>query len=295
MDLNALSPYIRIAMYSSLPENWVLSKRVIYDYELIYVQSGSCIITVNDVEYLCDANKVVFLRPGIPHSFHVCDLMQFSQPHIHFDAIYNDNSTITPISFKDRPQMTEQEIKLISHDFFSDIPIPVVFEPEDPKEFKRCFFELINVYKSDSSDTIRLKSLMLEIIRLIINQFTLKDSMSYSRQSRKLLAVKEFVDSNHMRDLSLDEIASLFSFNKFSLIRAFKKEFGETVISYYNSKKSETACSLLLDTALSIKEISDLLGFSDEYTFSRFFKNKNGNSPTIYRPPKKTVPDQRHD
>ncbi len=282
MDLNMLSPYIRVAMYSNLPKKWILPKRVIYDYEIIYVQSGSCNIIVDGIDNICTSGKVVFLRPGIPHSFNVSENEVFCQPHIHFDAQYSPNSKITPISFKDISQMTEKEKSLISDDVFNEIAIPVVFEPENGKEFKKYFFELLNHYRDNSTDIIKLKSLMLEILRLILNQFS-DPEKNHLRKYNMLSSVVEYIDANHMNVISLDDISSYFSCNKYTLLRSFKEKYGETVISYYNTKRFETACGLLYDTALSIKEISEMLHFSDEYTFSRFFKNKCGSSPSAYR------------
>ena len=40
---------------------------------------------------------------------------------------------------------------------------------------------------------------------------------------------------------------------------------------------------MLRETALSITEIALQLNFSDIYTFSRFFKQKTGTSPKLYR------------
>lgn len=283
MDLNNLSPYIRIAMYSILPEKWVLEKRVIYDYEIIYIQNGSCNINVGGKDYNCTADQVVFLRPGIPHSFRVLENGEFSQPHIHFDAVYSGNSVITPVSFKDISQMTNEEKSLISDDVFSNINIPVVFIPDSPTEFKKCFFDILNHYREKSDDTLKLKIMMLEMIRLILNQFASEKGTDQSGNSKLLYAVKEYIDANHMHMISLDDIASYFSCNKFTLLRAYREKYGETIIAYYNRKRFETASVMLVDTMLSIREISDMLNFSDEYTFSRFFKNRCGISPSSYR------------
>lgn len=283
MDLNRLSPYIRIAMYSTLPEGWNIERRVIYDYEIIYVQSGECKINVEGTDNICTANKVVFLRPGIPHSFCVPDNCIFNQPHIHFDAIFTQNSSITPVSFKDIPQMTNEERRLITADIFSEINIPTVFEPENPKEFRKLFFELINLYSENNSDILKQKSLMLEILRLIINQFKKGNRNNDSINTVRLSAVKEYIDANYMHNISLDDIASYFSYNKYTLLRSYKHRFGETIISYCNRKRIDTSKKLLEETSLTVKEISEMLNFTDEYTFSRFFKNKCGCSPSVFR------------
>ena len=283
MDLNRLSPYIRIAMHSTLPEKCIIEKRIIYDYEIIYVQSGSCYINVDGTDYLCTAGKIVFLRPGIPHSFRVPDNCKFCQPHIHFDAVYNENSSITPVSFKDYDKMSKAERLLISNDIFKDINIPTVFESDSNKEFKKLFFELISNYSEGKKDIVKYKALMLEILRLIINQFSANSDEIDVKNSVRLKAVKEYVDANFMHNISLEDIASYFSFNKYTLLRGFKNMYGDTIISYCNKRRMETSEKLLTETTLTVKEISEILNFTDEYTFSRFFKNNRGVSPSSFR------------
>jgi YesN/AraC family two-component response regulator len=48
-------------------------------------------------------------------------------------------------------------------------------------------------------------------------------------------------------------------------------------------KKISFAKKLLVDTSLSVKQISDKLCFSDEYYFSNIFKKKTGQTPSQYR------------
>ena len=56
-----------------------------------------------------------------------------------------------------------------------------------------------------------------------------------------------------------------------------------TPMRYLNNLKMETATSLLLNSDLSVKEISWKLGFSSQYHFSRNFKAYSGCTPTDYR------------
>lgn len=283
MDGNIISPYVRVAMYSSLPQGFVLKKRIIYDYELIYVRSGSCKIVFDDNVYECKKNDAVFIRPGVSHAFFVLSSDGFVQPHIHFDPVYDTQSPIVPVSFKDRCDMTYDERMLIRDDILADIPIPTVFVPENTSEFRRAFFSLINLYISDNRNILKIKSEMLTILDLVIKQFSRKMNDTSDNSDRLLRLIKEYIDANHMNIISLDDIADQFSCNKFTVIRKFKEKYGKTVISYYNTKRFETAQRLLGTTTFTVKDISEALNFSDEYTFSRFFKNRSGVSPTLYR------------
>lgn len=283
MDENLFSPYIRTAMYSTLPQGYIIKKRIIFDYEIIYVTGGKCRICFDDGEYECKRNDVVFIRPGEAHSFCVASDGGFEQPHIHFDVVYDTMSSDIPVSFKDRDEMSQNEIAQIREDVLKDIPIPHVFVPENSAEFKKFFFSVINQYTSNSCSKLKLKSEMLYLLNTVIQQFSGVRSEVTDNFDRLISLIKEYVDANHMSVITLDGIAEIFSCNKFTVLRKFRRKYGCTIISYYNTKRYEAAVSLLETTELSVKQISEALNFSDEYTFSRFFKNRAGISPTLYR------------
>jgi AraC-like DNA-binding protein len=67
----------------------------------------------------------------------------------------------------------------------------------------------------------------------------------------------------------------------------FRKQFtrvvGVSPARYRANKMIEHACKLMLERDLSGKEIASLLGFSDEYHFSKRFKKVMGMSPSQFR------------
>lgn len=284
MDENIFSPYIRTAMYSILPQGFMLKKRVIFDYELIYVLGGKCNICFENRDFVCKRNDVVFIRPGESHSFRVVSDDGFEQPHIHFDIVYDSQSGDIPVSFKDRCEMSQEEIGQIRDDILRDIPIPSVFVPDNVTEFKKLFFSVINLYKSSGCSTLKLKSEMLMLLNSVITQFSRnRNDNTVDNVERLVSLIKEYVDANHMNIITLDGIAEMFCCNKFTALRKFKEKYGCTIISYYNMRRYETARQLLETTELTITQVSDVLNFSDEYTFSRFFKTRSGVSPRHFR------------
>ena len=73
MYKNYFSPYVRIAMFSTIQAPFLINERVLYDYEIIFVRNGKCKLTVNGTEYICTRNDIVFIRPGVPHKLENCE------------------------------------------------------------------------------------------------------------------------------------------------------------------------------------------------------------------------------
>lgn len=237
---------------------------------------------IDGIDYICKKNNVVFLPPGVPHSFYV-GKEGVSQPHIHFDAIYTQNSLITPISFKNRDAMTSEEISLIQEDVLSAINIPYVFSPEDPSSFQRLFFDIIDCFIKCCDSHLKAKAKMLLLIDMIISQFDERKPALNKKSNTVIAAVKNYIDENHDNILTLDFLSEMFFINKFTLIRRFKNIYGINIIKYYNEKRLKTAKNLLKSSNMSIKQIGEILSFTDAYSFSRFFKSSAGISPKEYR------------
>lgn len=64
---------------------------------------------------------------------------------------------------------------------------------------------------------------------------------------------------------------------------AFKAWSGRTPAEYRNEMRINAARSMLKNSALTVTEISQRVGFDDQYYFSRLFKKMTGVSPREYR------------
>ena len=63
----------------------------------------------------------------------------------------------------------------------------------------------------------------------------------------------------------------------------FKKQRQQNISDVITDIRIETACNLLKNTNLSLKEISAKVGYSNQYYFSSCFKKKTGQTPSSYR------------
>ncbi|MDW7656498.1 MAG: AraC family transcriptional regulator [Bacillota bacterium] len=115
----------------------------------------------------------------------------------------------------------------------------------------------------------------------ILNQFDLSIPESY--HSISIQEVLQYIREHYARPISLDHLARLAAINKTKLISAFKELLGITPLQYINQMRLQKAKELLVNTDISISEISRLAGFQSIQYFSRYFQSKLNVSPKEYR------------
>ena len=92
----------------------------------------------------------------------------------------------------------------------------------------------------------------------------------------------QYIDEHFLSITRLFELSAKFGYSYNYLCSVFKKLHGTTVREYLNRKKYEYAKELL-KKGISVTEISEILGYSSPYNFSRAFKAICGVSPVRYK------------
>lgn len=108
-------------------------------------------------------------------------------------------------------------------------------------------------------------------------------SSSRSKSKSTAEQIREALNNSIYKKIDLALIAAELHLSKSTLIRSFKKEYGITPYDFLLSSKIETAKVLLCNTEMSIRQISDVLCFTDEHYFSSVFLRRVGLRPRAYR------------
>ncbi|MDR3333413.1 MAG: PocR ligand-binding domain-containing protein [Treponema sp.] len=92
-----------------------------------------------------------------------------------------------------------------------------------------------------------------------------------------------YIWEHYTRKISLQEIAAVSGLSAPYFSTIFKEEMGENLSSYLNRLRVEKAAVMLVETELSLNQISGACGFEDQSWFSKIFKSYIGISPGKYR------------
>ena len=115
------------------------------------------------------------------------------------------------------------------------------------------------------------------------NILQLRDNYAYSTEEIAHL-VEIYIKENYTQEINLDLISQSFNFNSSYLSKIFTKHIGENPSKYLMSLRINKAKHLLLNNKeLSIKDIGEVVGYPNQFYFSRIFKSVLGKSPGSYR------------
>ena len=128
---------------------------------------------------------------------------------------------------------------------------------------------------------LAVRQLITNILLAFIEKFNIQISAEdYSPCIYKALI---YIKQNLSMQLSIQQIADSIFVSKSTLTKHFKKELNMSVNEYIYNTIMADAERLLMTSSLSIHDISQKFGYTDQLYFSRRFKEKFGMSPREYR------------
>jgi len=143
----------------------------------------------------------------------------------------------------------------------------------------REFIDMVRPEDPPEEVVIRCSVKFHEILALIAGAAASKREPG-SQETRLL---KRYIENNIHRSVTLAELAALIYCSESQMIRIFKRETNRTPYAYLLEKKMEMAGTLLKNTRMTVKEIADYLGYSDQHYFSNQFKQHRGICPLQFR------------
>ena len=92
----------------------------------------------------------------------------------------------------------------------------------------------------------------------------------------------KYINNNYKKEITIEELSLVYSYNRFYIMRLFKKEIGDTIFNYINKLKVYKSIELLYENR-TILNISISTGFNSQEYYSEIFKNIIGISPLKLR------------
>jgi AraC-like DNA-binding protein len=127
-------------------------------------------------------------------------------------------------------------------------------------------------------------TLLYHLARHCSNSEILK--WEFVREQQRTMRLKplfEHISVHFAEKLTVADAAGVVHMSQPQLMKTFKKVAGTTLVAYLNHVRLSNAARLLKETAHSIAEVANEVGFADQSYFDKQFKRAFGCSPKQFR------------
>jgi YesN/AraC family two-component response regulator len=238
---------------------WHVARAVLPCNLLLMVTRGHIVYIINDEEVHLQKGDMLYVPEGNIREAHSDPKGQQQMFSVHFShlnqvggvdlALVNSKAydLIQPKSF----DYTKQRFALMHQEWQKKLPDSEVY----------CL------------------SLLIEIFT-ILNREVNAGQVS-SRKLALVLQIQQYIFDHYREPLTMTELASHVHRSPNYINAIFREITDQTPIEYFHHLRIARAQELLADTQMTVREVSDYLGYCDQSYFNRVFRKLLGFSPSV--------------
>lgn len=258
-----------------------------YYMELLYIVSGTVLVTSTDIEYTLHTGDVILFYPQNMHSisypagvnekaiYYVIkfDLNRFrdttgSVPHLKAIVLQSETDPNTFIHF--------------TSDMLSGTSMKFLFE--------QCIKEY---YESDFGHYLAIRAYLTQIILMMIRMWRSNGfvpSITQKSSDTSIENITEYIDANSHKQLHVEDLAAHCNMSYSFFAKKFKQIYGRSCKEYIEYIRVTKAEDMLLFTDYDLTYISQETGFSDCSHMIKTFKKYKNITPKQFRLQKQGTP-----
>lgn len=234
--------------------------------EILYILSGEGNHMIGKHQYQTEAGDLMVINEGVLHE----EKVRGEKP-LRFCCCAVTNLWIRGLK---KNQLVSENQKPLFHINSKDSSIKSIFSAMRKESIKKSPF--CNYICTLLSCILCLK--IMELKKESPEEFSEKQ-----KENEIVIAVKEYIDQNFQKKISLQDAAQSVWVSPWYLDRLFKKYTGESFTQYVIGRKLGYAQNLLRETEESIHSIAEKAGYDTPGYFHQLFKKKFGMTPGNYR------------
>jgi AraC-like DNA-binding protein len=245
------------------------------EYELHLITHTHGRAFVGDYIGSYESGHLVLTGPGLPHNWLVDDLPPGGiGAHIHKVLQFRDDALREAAKSFDALEeifpMLERARFGIQFFGMSDLAERRFEEIRGSSGLMR-----LSVFLAYLSELGRVKD-----FRLLSETCVQGAADAYTKQVSEII---EYVASNALDDISLNDAASRFGMSDKYFSKHFKRATGNTFVEFVLRLRVNKACQMLSETTMYVSGICHAVGFNNVANFNRHFQRIKGMSPSDFR------------
>lgn len=226
--------------------------------EITNILEGSGIFRYEDKEISVNAGQTVLIPSDVSHSFQALTPIRFGVILVEglpadmqklFDRLIRDNG-----------------------------PTIITFSLFNQEQYEQLFRQWLRVMASPCKEPERNYLAWLTVLLLFISENSQAD-----QQALSITYIADFIREHLHSGLQISNLAEMAGLSEEGLRKRFKKVYGMTPKQFQQQCKLAEAKWLLSSTEKDMQAIAEAIGFTQLHSFSAWFKQLEGCSPSDWR------------
>jgi AraC family transcriptional regulator of arabinose operon len=273
-------PLIRDIGWNRVEGSYTHPDRVMEMDVFLFVAEGQIKVIEEEHNYIVNKGEHLFLKKGLHHWGITYETAATSWYWIHFsneidnEDVYRDILPLPELGYSS-PDHYKYRIKMCKHGSSSL-----------HEDLGQRLLNLLDHYLKPQIHGMTLISMEVFRFFLDLHQATM-DSHSFIQQTEDGSAlvgkVLTYLSNHADRPFNSKNLSMKLKFNYNYLSAVFSKQTGYSIIEVHTKLRISKAIDMMKNTSLNVSEISEQLGFSNPFYFSRVFKKVVGEAPSTYK------------
>jgi len=240
-------------------------------YEFLFIQSGEGQHEIDGITYELKANTFHIISKGQVHQF------LFAKEVEGYLIRFQDNILPTVLSTKEGYYYTILHQISQHHD--------LTIEKTDKALVHLLLSRMLAEYEEQSTNILDLSLIqhLLYPLLILMHRYSAAQIETQDYQQNQYIQFVNLLEDNYKHQHTLDFYAQQMGVTKRQLSNICQEKTGKTAKQLVNGRILIESKRLLKYTPLSLKEISDRLGFNNLAYFCRRFKQGVGKTPSEYK------------
>lgn len=260
-EVTDLFPYIQRIGITYCKKDYRVLNRASDTNLICYIESGEGILIYEGATYQLHPNQVFIIDCHQPHSYYPNPKQPFVLNFLHYNG---------PMATTYTRQIIKQTGVLYATEAMADYVYKAL---QTIKSF--CNIDTRDDYLEIASE---IHSMLMTFLKLSDHT-----TASSSHLPSYLHFAKHYIEENFTTPINVKDLSVQASVSQYHFSREFKKHLGQTPYEYLQLCRLRHAKHLLLNTDLSVSDISDFLHFNSDSHFIYFFKKRESITPRQFR------------
>ena len=218
-------------------------------------------ITVNGKEYHTKAGACIFISPNTTQLF-----------RSEVDVIHNWAHFSSGFSYKLKEY---------------NIPVDEILFPKDTNYISPLFRNLEQEYFLNYKYREKILDAMTDEFLIKFSRSVLGEAQQTNfdaYESQRISSVRQQILTSPEKNLTVKEIAKMLNLSSSRFHTIYKSMFGTTPMhDIIEARIKRAEVILISNNEISVSQLSEILGYNDQYHFIRQFKQLTGETPAVYR------------